>query len=171
MPNTKATFWLDALRRTGPEWIAALALAWWLHGLPGVVRHRAGRIGPTLRRLQAEGHQRIPSSRAHELKGMKDAIYWIHQHVPADRRLFYLGRMSGGIRLRYYTFPREAHWHYVYETRDVAKGVAAMKEARPDFVVLDWAHEMQNLPIPDAWRKRYGDSHVVIFEVLDHVAE
>lgn len=168
--NNKATLW-RRLRRWGPQWIAALVLLWLLHGFPGLLRYHARRIAPDWRRLLSEGAYRIPPSRTFELKGTHRAIAFIQGNIPPEAPLFYIGRMSRGIRLRYYTFPRASHWHYVYRRPDVWTGVAALEEARPAYVVIDWAHEMRKIPIPEPWRKIHDQAGIVIYEVHDYVAE
>ncbi len=79
--------------------------------------------------------------------------------------------MSRGIRLRYYTFPREADWHYVYERADAWKGAEALRRADPAFVAIEWIAEMKKLPIPDTWIQRYDDGLIRIYEVPGHVEQ
>ena len=171
--KAKAAFFIGSLRRTWPEWIAAFALAWLLRDIPRMAWwHGKGivRLAPLLR---AEGGYRIPPSKAEELKGTYPGIGWINAHIPRDQPLLYIGRMSRGIRFRYYTFPRASHWHYIYANEDLARTPEAIQTSSPAYVLMEQLPILERFPRPENWREIWSDSakRFRIYEVADHATE
>ncbi len=169
----QTAFFPAALRRTWPEWLAALALAWIFHDVPVLTVWHARRLAQTLPALRAEGRHRIPPSKTGELKGTWPAIQWINLHVPQEKRLLYVGRMGTGIRLRYYTFPRTGRWLYLYAAKDALQAPAVLREYAPDFVVLERGPGLKDFTPPENWREawRLPTAGLVIYEVTDHAGE
>ena len=173
LQNTKAAIFLGALRRTGPEWIAAIALAWLLRDAPRLAWWHLQSIGRLVPVVWNEGRFRIPPSKSADLKGTYKGIGWINEHVPRDRTLFYLGRMSKGVRFRYYTFPRAGHWHYVYGMDDVVRAPEAIASANPAYVLMERITALKDFPLPSHWREIWHDppNRLSLYEVMDHAAE
>ena len=65
-----------------------------------------------------ELHERIPSSRLRELKYMASVIDFINAEIPCEDTICFVGKMSYGIRVKYYTFPREFLPKYHTSTYD-----------------------------------------------------
>ena len=173
MRNNKATFLLAVLKRTLPMWIAALALGWLLRDLPAIAWGSAKGILPRVRVLQAEGRHRVPPSRTDVLKGTWPTIQWINTHLPREQPLLYVGRMSMGIRLRYYTFPRAGHWHYIYSEKDIARVPETLQASAAATVVVQQFSKLRNYPVPENWREIWVDPKALfrIYEVTDHAGE
>lgn len=169
----QTAFFLAALRRTWPEWVAALALAWVFRDVPALAAWHARRLAQILPVLRSEGGHRVPPSTTWKLKGTWPAIQWINGHIPGNERLLFVGRMSTGIRLRYYTYPREGHWHYLYSAQDALQASAVLREYAPAFVVLERAPGLKDFTPPAHWREIWnlGGRGLQIFEVTDHAGE
>lgn len=162
---------LRAFLRTWPEWVALIALLWLFSGVPGVIRHQWHRIAPAWRQLREEGTHRLPPSQYQHLKGAHRVIFWIRQNIPPEAPLFYLGSMSTGIRLRYYTYPRNAHWQYLYSKRDLTPGLEALEEFAPAYVIISYHRAIRGVSIPETWHERFNHAGNTIYEVRHHAEE
>lgn len=172
-PNTKAAIFLGALRRTGPEWIAAIALGWILRDVPAMAWWHGRRIGQVVPALWTEGKYRIPPSKIKDLKDTYPTIQWINAHIPADRPLLYVGGMNRGVRLRYYTLPRAGNWLYLYHKHDIARVPEVLAATAPTHVVLERKSTEGKLELPANWRNAWIDParQFAIYEVGDHAGE
>ncbi len=139
-----------------PEILAALVLAWFLRSSPAVFRRHVEIIRETLPQLR-DLEYRIPPARAKELKGAFPAIRWVNENVPRDEPLLYVGSMSRGIRLRYYTLPREARWHYVYGSRDLKRVPDIFTELRPAWILAEMSGDVGQLELPAGWQPVWSD--------------
>ena len=173
MRNKKISIFLGVLRRTGPEWIAAIALGWLLREIPSLAWNGGKGILQRAPVVWAEGRTRIPPTKANLLKGTAPAIAWINDHVPRDQPLLYVGRMSKGIRLRYYTFPRSALWHYLYTTKDAAKALEILESYSPAYVAMERLPKTKDFAIPGNWQKAWNDksNQLLIYKVVDDAGE
>ncbi|MBU1694982.1 MAG: hypothetical protein KJ726_08655 [Verrucomicrobia bacterium] len=157
--------------RVLPEVLAALALGWLLRLAPYVIQGYYGQWRTGLARI-GELRDRVPLSRAGELKGTYPAIQWINENVPRDQNLLYIGTMRVGIRLRYYTLPRTARWYFIYSPREVARLDQVVAQEHPDWVVVEQFSALRTIPGPASWQPVWSDrqSRLQAFKV-DHDLE
>ena len=139
-----------------PEILSALALVWLLRFAPYVIKQSHGKWRAGLARL-GELRYRVPPSCAGELKGTARAIQWVNETVPRDQKLLYIGEMSGGIRLRYYTLPRDARWYYLYSSADVARLPEVITETRPEWVLSEQSSTLRKQGVPPSWTPVWQD--------------
>jgi hypothetical protein len=139
-----------------PEVLAALVLAWLLRSSPTVLRRHFSTIRETVPQLRDLGY-RIPPAHSGELKGTLPAIQWINENVPRNESLQYIGSMSSGIRLRYYTLPRKADWYYVYGKRDVTGVTNLLVESPADWIMVEGPNTFQKLGKPPHWKSEWSD--------------
>jgi hypothetical protein len=167
MRNKKTAIFLEGLRRTWPAWIAALVVGWLLREVPAMAWNSGKGILPRARAVWAEGSHRISPSKTSLLKGTVPAIDWINSHVPRDKPLLYVGRMSIGIRLRYYTFPRAGLWHYIYTMKDATRALEVLETYAPAYVAMERLTGSRNFEIPENWRPVWSDPahQLLIYEV------
>ena len=132
---------------------AIIALLWVLRPLPQVLRERwtvIRRSAPVIKEL----NERIPPSRANELKGVEPVLHRINRFISRRQPLLYVGEMRYGIRLRYYTMPREALWYYVYDADDLRRLPDFMATNRFSWVLMQ-DQGAGRIPTPDAWKLMY----------------
>lgn len=145
----------DAWKGFGWKEILTLAaLIWLLRPAPSLLAKRYRMIredAPVLLELS----DRIPPSRAEELKGTYPMIQRINRYIPRYKNLLYVGEMRYGIRLRYYTLPRCGLWYYVFDRGDWKALPEYLSTNRVDWVLLQHKDSLAKGGIPESWSLVY----------------